>query len=126
MKNVLISISAFIIMLLLMCLSMSYLNRASLKLEAKSAEIQEAIQGENWEKAYTASMDFKDIWNNYTPIIKVFVNHQEIDNVEIELQKLPSFVKEHTKDEAFASAQTLDFLIKHLSNLEKVNVQNIF
>ncbi|WP_278320462.1 DUF4363 family protein [Herbinix hemicellulosilytica] len=39
--------------------------------------------------------------------------------------KLPQYIKEENKEEALASVHALKFLIDHISELEKVTIQNI-
>ncbi|MCM8711093.1 DUF4363 family protein [Clostridium sp. SYSU_GA19001] len=126
MKNVILSIIIFLIMVIAMCLSINYLNKISLNIQNLNDKLEEYIMNEDWNKAYETSMDYTQKWEKHAKLIKIFVNHQEIDNVEMELWKLPQYVKEQTKDEALASVHLLKFLIKHISSLEKITIQNIF
>jgi hypothetical protein len=126
MRNVIISIIAFFVMITLMIFSINYLNKISLNLQKLNDTLEQYIADDKWDEAYKLSIDLTHKWEVHSKIIKVFVNHQEIDNVEMELWKLPQYVKQETKDEALASVHTLKFLIRHISNLEKVNLQNTF
>ncbi|ERI92603.1 hypothetical protein HMPREF1982_02212 [Clostridiales bacterium oral taxon 876 str. F0540] len=126
MRNIIISVAVFLVMITGMFLSISYLNRTSANLQTLNDNLEQYISEDKWDKAYKASMDFTNQWEKHSKLIKLFVNHQEIDNVEMELWKLPQYVKEESKDEALASVHVLKFLLKHISNLEKVTIQNIF
>lgn len=126
MKNVIISIATFFIMIICIFFSINYLSKICLNLQELNNNLEEYINNDNWEKAYETSMNFTKKWKKHSKVIKLFINHQEIDNIELELWKLPQYVKEKTKDEALASVHTLKFLISHVYNLEKVNIQNIF
>lgn len=126
MRNIFISLGIFIVMVAAIFFSISYLNSVSSKLQKLNDDMEQYITDDNWDKAYKTSMTFVSEWENHSKIIKAFVNHQELDNVELELWKLPQYVKEQTKDEALASVHVLKFLLGHISNLEKVNIQNIF
>lgn len=126
MRNFTISIIIFLIVLLCIFFSINYLSRISSNLGKLNDELEEHITNDDWEKAYKTSMDVTQKWQKHSKIIKIFVNHQEIDNIELELWKLPQYVKERTKDEALASVHVLKFLLAHIYNLEKVNIQNIF
>lgn len=126
MKNVIISFTIFIVILIAMTFSISYLNKASSNLQKLNDEIEQCIADNQWDKAYNISMDYTEKWEKYTKVVKLFVNHQEIDNIEIELSKLPQYIKQNTKDESLASVHVLKFLVSHISNLEKINIQNIF
>lgn len=126
MRNVIIAVSIFIAMIILMFVSINYLNNISSNLQKLNDNLEQYITDDDWNKAYKSSIEFTHKWESHSKIIKIFVNHQEIDNVEMELWKLPQYVKQQTKDEALASVHVLKFLISHISNLEKVNIQNIF
>jgi predicted RND superfamily exporter protein len=126
MRNVIIAVLAFIVMVALMFFSINYLNKISSNLQKLNDDLEQYITDDNWDKAYKSSMEFTHRWEKHSKIIKVFVNHQEIDNVEMELWKLPQYVKQHTKDEALASVHVLKFILAHITNLEKVNLQNVF
>jgi hypothetical protein len=126
MRNIIISIAIFVVMIVALFFCINYLNKVSSKLQKLNDDMEQYITNDNWDKAYKTSMSFVDEWENHSKIIKVFVNHQEIDNVELELWKLPQYIKEKTKDEALASVHVLKFLLSHIPNLEKINLQNIF
>lgn len=113
-------------MIIVMLFSINYLNKICLNLQAVNDSLEQSINADDWDKSYESSIDFTKKWEKHTKIIKIFVNHQEIDNVEMELWKLPQYVKQHTKDEALASVHVLKFLLNHITNMEKVNIQNIF
>lgn len=126
MRNIYISITIFLVMMAAIFFSISYLDRVSSNFQKLNDDMEKYITNDNWDKAYKTSMTFVEEWEDHSKIIKAFVNHQEIDNVEQELWKLPQYVKEGTKDEALASLHVLKFFLSHISKLEKVNLQNIF
>lgn len=125
MKNIIISFLVFIIMIAAMIFSINYLHKITSNMQALNDKIEQHISKGEWDKAYKASLEYTNIWEKHSKVIKAYVNHQEIDNVEMELWKLPQYIKEETKDEALASIHVLKFLISHISNLEKINLQNI-
>ncbi len=126
MKNVVISLIISAIMIVAMSFSIKYLNKASQKLGKLNTDIEQQITDDNWDRAYKTSLEFTDKWNDYSKKIKLFSNHQEIDNIEMELRKLPQYIKEMTKDEALASVHVLKFLLDHIAELEKIKIHNIF
>ena len=126
MKNVVISLIISAIMIVAMSFSIKYLNKASQKLGKLNTDIEQQITDDNWDRAYKTSLEFTDKWNDYSKKIKLFSNHQEIDNIEMELRKLPQYIKEMTKDEALTSVHVLKFLLDHIAELEKIKIHNIF
>lgn len=113
-------------MVIAISFSISYLNKACRNLEKLNDDIEQQINDDNWDKAYKTSIELTEKWKDYSKKIKLFTNHQEIDNIETELWRLPQYIKEQTKDEALACVYVLKFFLNHISELEKVKIQNIF
>jgi hypothetical protein len=112
-------------MIAAMVFSINYLNKITSNMQILNNKIEQYISKEEWDEAYKSSLEYTKIWEKHSMIIKAYVNHQEIDNVEMELWKLPQYIKEESKDEALASIHVLKFLLSHISNLEKITLQNI-
>lgn len=126
MKNIVISLIISVIMIISMSFSIKYLNNVSQDLVRLNDEIEKSITNGNWDRAYNTTIELTEKWKDYSKKIKLFSNHDEIDNIEMELQKLPQYIKEKTKDESLASTYVLKFLLNHIADLEKVNIENIF
>ncbi len=126
MRNVLTSFLLFIAMIITIVFSISYLNNICKNLQSINTQIEKSIENNSWDEAYDSSLNFLNKWDNYSHNISIFVNHAELDNINIELWKLTQYVKCHDKEEALASNHVLKFLLKHIVNMEKVNLENIF
>lgn len=125
MKNVIISFSIFAIMLIFMILSLNYLTKISTELYNTNNNIEKAINEEKWDKSYKATLDLLDKWNNYSDKISIFVHHEEIDTINIEIWKLTQYTKEKNKDESLSAIHVVKHIMKHIESLERVNIQNI-
>ena len=126
MRNVVLVLLISVIMIITISFSISYLNKVSQDLGKLSDEIEQDIVDDNWDNAYKSFLEFTNKWEDYSKKIKLFANHQEIDNIEMEISKLRQYIKERTKDKSLASIHVLKFLLNHISELEKVKIQNIF
>jgi len=126
MKNIVISLILSVTMIIAMSSSIKYLNKVSQELGSLNDEIEKHIMDGNWDQAYKTTIELTNKWKDYSKKIKLFSNHQEIDNIEMELRKLPQYIKEETKDESLASAYVLKFLLYHIADLEKIKLENIF
>lgn len=126
MRNVVLVLLISVIMIIAISFSIRYLNEVSQDLGKLSGEIERDIMDDNWDKAYKTTLEFTNKWEDYSRKIKLFANHQEIDNIEITISKLPQYIKERTKDESLACINVLKFLMNHISELEKVTIQNVF
>lgn len=125
MKNAVISLIIFTIMVTTIGFSLNYLNKVSDDLGRLNDEIEQYIADSNWDEAYKTSIEYTEKWNDYSEKLKLFVDHQEMDKIEEELCKLSQYIKEKTKEESLASVHVLKFLFDHISELEKLTIQNI-
>jgi hypothetical protein len=126
MKKIIVSLSIFVIMIIGMIFSIQYLNKVCKDLEGINSSIEIYINEGNMNKAYETSLELTKKWKKYSESISIFVNHQEIDNIETELAKIPQYIKEDSKEESLASVRVLTFFLNHVKKLEKINIQNIF
>jgi hypothetical protein len=126
MKDFMITLCIFLAMILAINFSINYLNHVCIDLKLVNTNVENYISSEDWKNANDKMLEFSAKWNKYSKIISLFVNHQELDNIEIEEAKLPEYIKEKTKDEALASTHVINFLIDHVAKLENINLQNLF
>lgn len=126
MKKMIISIIAFICLILSMNFSLKYLNNVTMELESKNDLLEELITNGNWDESYDEVMSLLDFIDKNSTKMSIFINHQEIDLIESEIFKLTQYVKSETSDEALASIHYIKFSVKNINRLQKVNIQNVF
>jgi len=125
MKNIVASFIIFFALLISIIFSISYLNKTCITLENLDTKLENYIESSSWEDAYGTSLKLMEDWDKYSKVISVFVNHAEIDNINSELWKLTQYVKCKNSDESLASVHIIKFYLRHITNMEKVNIQNI-
>jgi len=125
MKNLIISVTIFVTMIIAIFLSTQYLSRICLDLTKTSTTLEYQITNEKWKEAYGTSIKLTSKWNNYCTKLSVFVDHEEIDNIDHELSQLVQYTKCENKDESLADINIIKFYIKHITNMEKISIQNI-
>lgn len=125
MKNIVSSFIIFFTLLISIFFSINYLNKSCTTLENLDSKLENQIESNSWEYAYGTSLKLMEDWDKYSKVISVFVNHAEIDNINSELWKLTQYVKCRNSDESLASVHTIKFYLRHITELEKVNIQNI-
>lgn len=126
MRNLIISVFIFITMLIAIFFSTQYLSRICSNLTKTSSDLEDQITSGKWKEAYDTTMKLTSKWQNYCNKLSVFVDHEEIDNIDNELWRLTQFTKCENKDESLACLHALKFFISHISNMEKISLQNIF
>jgi len=88
--------------------------------------LEEQITNDKWEDAYENSIKLTSKWKDYCTKVSIFVDHEEIDNIDHELWTLTQYTKCKNKDESLAAIHVVKFFINHITNMEKITVQNIF
>jgi PAB1-binding protein PBP1 len=126
MRNLLISVGIFLTMLIAIFLSTVYLSRICSDLIKTTDTLEEQITNEKWKDAYGSSIKLSSKWKSYCTKISIFVDHEEIDNIDHELWTLTQYTKCKNKDESLADIHVIKFFLNHITNMEKITVQNIF
>lgn len=126
MKNVFISLCIFVVIIIAMSFSIRYLNTTCSKLETNADKLEDLLNDEKWDEAYTLSNDLYDQWEKQYTIMPIFINHSEIDNLNNEIMKLTQYVKCKNKEESLASDHAIKFYLDSLKSLQKITIQNIF
>ncbi len=126
MKNMIISFSLFVVMILSMSFSIGYLNKTCKSLLNDCDKLEEDISDERWNNIYEDSVDFLHKVQKDSKTLSIFIDHQELDNMSNELYKFTQYTKWENKEESLASLHVVKFYLNHIQELQKINVQNIF
>jgi len=126
LKNIWISLSIFIAMIIGIFFTLDYINSVCKEVEDKSVELEYLINAEKWQEADKLSNELYYKWISKAKIMSIFVNHGEIDALNNEILKLTQYVKCKSKDEALASNHTVKFYSKSIADLQRVTFSNIF
>lgn len=102
------------------------LRITSSKLEKEISAIEKSLQNNNWVSAGKNLEKMQKSWSKAKKAWTVMLDHSEIDNIDITLSRLSSYVK--TKDLTLSLAETasLKQYIKHIPEKESTNISNIF
>lgn len=126
MRNSLISISLFIILLV----GIIYLNIGFIKIcnntEIRSNEIEELIYNKEYDLAYEKSEELLSYIDGNDGIPAIYLNHTDYDLIVNECLKLCIYVQERDISEAVASLHLVKYSVTHLKDLQTVNLKNIF
>ena len=126
MKNILVSVLIFLIMLFSINHSTNYLNTTCGKLIKSSDTMEDIILKENWSKGYKMSREILDEWKNEYRKLSVFVHHAQIDDINNEFLQLTQYIKCKDKTESLAKIHLIKFYLNNIIDQQKINIQNIF
>ena len=83
----------------------------------------ESIDG---EKVKNRMEEIKNNWDEINNILSLYIEHEELDLVEIELVTLNSYLKEENYTEAMVSIEKVKFQINHIKEKNSFKLKNVF
>ena len=106
-------------------MSLHVIESESARLDHSLSYLERDIESRNWEAASEKLEEFHRKWDKISNIWSMLIDHYEIDNIELVLSKLASYVKTQDKNEALSNMSSLRVLIKHIPAKEAFNLKNI-
>ncbi|MBP8818915.1 MAG: DUF4363 family protein [Syntrophomonadaceae bacterium] len=88
--------------------------------------VSSTIRQQDWETAVKHSEKLEKLWEQKAKWWPVFLDHQEMDNIEFSLARVKEYVT--SQDDALSLGQLseLKLMIEHIPRKEAVNLENIF
>ncbi|ADD01757.1 conserved hypothetical protein [Thermoanaerobacter mathranii subsp. mathranii str. A3] len=118
-------ISVVIFIVLLDIISFKYLDKTSENLNKMLTKVQQNIEKEHWEEAQKNIKTVEKEWKNINKKWAMLIEHREIDEIEINMEKLKSYVDTKNKDLSSAQLKAIKMLIRHIPQNEKPILENI-
>ncbi|MEQ2128546.1 DUF4363 family protein [Caldanaerobacter subterraneus KAk] len=106
--------------------SIKYLDSTSQKIDSLLSQVEDHIKSGDWEKAKDWVKKAESEWKKIDRKWALLVEHREIDEIEINMEKLKSFVESKNRDHSMAQLKTVKMLLKHVPENEKPSFENIF
>lgn len=70
--------------------------------------------------------ELNNYWQSKESIVCTFVNHQDISNLGVEINKLQSAAKENNRDVFVESINLIEFYLSGYEHVVGINLQSIF
>ena len=128
MRDILIILAILLIIILGTLLINTYLNNTTQPLINYFKEIKNNIENHQISEAELADkIDkiYKD-WSNINLTWSNIILHEEIDSIETSLIKAKTKIKIGEFEESIEDIETTIFLVNHIREKEKTNLNNIF
>ncbi|HNT04366.1 MAG TPA: DUF4363 family protein [Bacillota bacterium] len=126
LKPLIIIISLTILIVAGGSITLYLLNSESQRLDDSLSSLGEAIENGNWDNASKNLKEFNSKWDRTSSLWSMLVDHYEIDNIELLLSQLASYVKNKNRNDALSSVSSLKTLIKHIPEKESLSLKNVF
>ena len=83
------------------------------------------IQDGRWETAVRHTADIEKYWTKSARWWPIFLDHQEMDNIEFSLAKVKAYVNSHNPALSLGQLEELSLMLKHIPEKEALNIKNI-
>ncbi|AFK85054.1 MULTISPECIES: DUF4363 family protein [Thermoanaerobacterium] len=126
MKYVIPLITTITVLIILVDIaSYNYLYSSSNNMEKKLETIEQNIKSEKWMNAKANADDLEKTWGKISSKWAILIEHREIDDIDMSLSKLKSFIDTKDKDLSLSELKTLKELYGHIPSNEKLTLENI-
>ena len=88
--------------------------------------LSSTIRQQDWETAVEHSENLEKLWEQKAKWWPVFLDHQEMDNIEFSLARVKEYVISQDDSLSLGQLSELKLMIKHIPRKEAVNLENIF
>lgn len=95
-------------------------------LSQQISEVSLAIGQQEWEAAINQSKQLEQMWEEEAKWWPVFLDHQEMDNIEFSLARVKEYVTSRDQALSLGQLSELKLMIEHIPRKEAVNLENIF
>ena len=103
------------------------INKINFELKQLSNEIERGVENETYKKAMEKKIvELKKEWFKEQNKLSFFSEHDELEKVETYLSGFESYVEEEDKALALNEIDKTEFVLEHISNKYKFNMENIF
>ena len=95
------------------------------KLEQSLSSLESAIKNDNWEMANNELESFNQLWRKTKNSWQIFINHEEIDNIDATLARVKQLVSLKAKADSLSEISALRLFIVHIPQKESLCLVNI-
>lgn len=124
--RLLCSIAAILALLLGLGFWTNYSLQASTdELTQNIDQISKSMENQDWDQARKQTVELEIVWEEKARWWPIFLDHQEMDNIEFSLAKVKKYVSSRNNALAQGQLAELRLMIRHIPSKEAVNIENI-
>lgn len=90
--------------------------------------LREVIENEESDEKIIESKirDIKNTWEDEENVLSYYIEHEELEKVETELNSLIGLSKDRDIEEELTTIQRAEFILEHISEKYKLSLNNFF
>jgi flagellar motor component MotA len=122
---------AFIMISLALIIGVGFFTTASINSSAEELSqhidsLEKNIAQEKWEESSQDIGELSQAWAKTKENWLLFLDHQEIDSIDLTYTRLSKYVETKDLPSALAEVAALKLLVQHIPNISALNIRNIF
>ena len=125
MKQVIISVVCIAILVIGGIAEIKYLNKSASYLSYDIEYIKNAINNDNYDIAKEQLNNTKNNWEAQKKIWHIFVNNEEIENIDESIVELEEYLNNKMKEESLVEVSKLSSLVKYSAKMQEVSIETI-
>jgi len=106
--------------------SVSVLAQTTEEMTTILEEVEQAVLEHDWELAEVSLDEFKKQWDKKHFVWSLLIEHSEIDNIDISICHIRSYMKLQDLTETYVEIKALFKYLKHIPEMERLTIQNLF
>ena len=125
MKQVIISVVCIAILVIGGIAEIKYLNKSASYLSYDIEYIKNAINNDNYDIAKEQLNNTKNNWEVQKKIWHIFVNNEEIENIDESIVELEEYLNNQMKEESLVEVSKLISLVKYSAKMQELSIETI-
>lgn len=129
MKRILVVISIIFVLVISMNIVLKkHIGKVCNEMYSRIDEIKQELMKEetDFEKVRSNSQKMEDYWMSQYDVLAYYIEHSELDKVNIQLAGLQGYVATEDNHESVANLDTCVFILQHIQDRETLKLRNIF
>ena len=125
-KETIICVFIIILIIVLDILTQNYTKNSTIEITECLSQLGEEIKNENLENAKEKIEELDKKWNNKHDKLAYYIEHDELEKIDTAIVQVKSFVENDDIPSAIAELEIGKFVLEHIEQKYKFNLQNIF
>lgn len=120
--------TVFVILVILLVgsfTSYQYIQGTTQNLGSQIASVEKSISSQQWDTAQKELNETQQQWKNTKGWWTILLDHQEIDKIDLSMKRLDHYLVTKDLPLSLGEVSTLELLFNHISDTEKLNLENI-
>lgn len=102
-----------------------YIQTTTHALVTQLETIEQSITTRNWKNAQTELDTTHDRWDKNQTWWTILLNHEEIDTIDLSMERLEKYVVTEDNSLALGEISALKLLFDHIADSDQLNIRNI-